>query len=93
MSQKPSNHDSLYETESNCSLSLSDLYGAGGADDSQCCSQYSLCSCSSCYMQTGTGGVGRTGLMDNVEQNVYNSIDEEFSQDSIGEKAVSLCKR
>ncbi|KNC21674.1 hypothetical protein FF38_09799 [Lucilia cuprina] len=70
VSKKPSNHDSFYETESNFSLSMTELYGAG----SQCCSQRSICSCSSCYNDT------------TVDQNVYNSIDEQFSQDSISEK-------
>ncbi|KAI8123917.1 hypothetical protein CVS40_5505 [Lucilia cuprina] len=77
VSKKPSNHDSFYETESNFSLSMTELYGAG----SQCCSQRSICSCSSCYNDT------------TVDQNVYNSIDEQFSQDSISEKMDCDIKR
>uniref|UniRef100_A0A1I8Q326 Uncharacterized protein n=1 Tax=Stomoxys calcitrans TaxID=35570 RepID=A0A1I8Q326_STOCA len=96
VSEKPSNRDSFYETESNYSLSFSDLYeegGGGRADVSQCCSQYSLCSCSSCY--NGIIGANKQGL-ENLNigiQNVYNSIDEQFSQDSMVDKAFSICRR
>ncbi|XP_073813003.1 uncharacterized protein isoform X2 [Musca autumnalis] len=99
VSEKPSNHDSFYETESNFSLSLSDLYEGGGTgdmtmgttNDSQCCSQYSLCSCSSCYNNATDKNPND---IDNLAlQNVYNSIDEEYSQDSIAEKRGSIFKR
>ncbi|KAI9581087.1 hypothetical protein GQX74_014470 [Glossina fuscipes] len=77
-------NDSAYFESSDCSLAVTDLQsggGGGGGDSiSQCCSQYSLCSCSSCYNEL-------------QQQNIYSSIDEEYSQDSIGEKAKHFNKR